>query len=142
MDRTLEKGIDYCPQPVKKTAAVYKNDISGVVLFGPVFALKAPGIGKFVCFRQDCLTILYAFLEAGLQDRGAYLFVKKLETEKSLAVGGKGEIDFKPGFYVYTGSAKRGLKARVARHLQKRKTGAGISITWQRRRIRLFLCRL
>lgn len=36
-------------------------------------------------------------------------------------VGRLGEFDFPAGRYVYTGSAKRGLDARIARHLRKHK---------------------
>ena len=67
------------------------------------------------------VNVPYEILEAGLQDRGAYLLLIKLEAKANLFVGGMGEIVFKPGFYVYAGSAKRGLKARVNRHLRKKK---------------------
>lgn len=36
-------------------------------------------------------------------------------------VGGLGEIAFPAGRYAYTGSARRGLDARIARHLRKTK---------------------
>jgi Uri superfamily endonuclease len=38
-----------------------------------------------------------------------------------LAVGRLGDCDFPAGRYVYTGSAKRALEARIARHLRKEK---------------------
>lgn len=37
------------------------------------------------------------------------------------AVGRLGELDFPAGRYVYSGSAKRGLDARIARHLRRQK---------------------
>jgi len=37
------------------------------------------------------------------------------------AIGRLGEFDFPAGRYVYSGSAKRGLEARIARHLRRRK---------------------
>ena len=37
-------------------------------------------------------------------------------------VGRLGEFDFPAGRYVYTGSARRGLEARIARHLRQDKT--------------------
>jgi len=37
------------------------------------------------------------------------------------AVGRLGELDFPAGRYVYSGSAKRGLEARIARHLRRQK---------------------
>jgi Uri superfamily endonuclease len=36
-------------------------------------------------------------------------------------IGCLGEFDFPVGRYVYSGSAKRGLDARIARHLRRRK---------------------
>lgn len=39
-----------------------------------------------------------------------------------LWVGGLGEFDFSAGRYVYTGSARRNLEARIARHLRREKT--------------------
>ena len=38
-----------------------------------------------------------------------------------LVVGRLGVIDFPPGLYVYTGSARRNLDARVKRHLRRDK---------------------
>jgi Uri superfamily endonuclease len=37
-------------------------------------------------------------------------------------IGRLGEFDFAAGRYVYTGSARRGLEARIARHLRPEKT--------------------
>ena len=37
-------------------------------------------------------------------------------------IGSLGTFDFEPGRYVYTGSAKRNLEARIARHLRRGKT--------------------
>lgn len=39
----------------------------------------------------------------------------------TIAVGRLGEFHFPAGVYVYTGSAKRGLEARIARHCRKEK---------------------
>ncbi|MGE5465801.1 MAG: GIY-YIG nuclease family protein [Ignavibacteria bacterium] len=39
-----------------------------------------------------------------------------------LQVGRLGRFDFPAGTYVYTGSAKRNLEARIARHLRREKT--------------------
>ena len=40
----------------------------------------------------------------------------------SCAIGRLGTFDFPAGRYVYTGSAKRALEARIARHLRHHKT--------------------
>jgi Uri superfamily endonuclease len=39
-----------------------------------------------------------------------------------IAVGRLGVFDFPRGRYAYTGSARRGLEARIARHLRREKT--------------------
>lgn len=39
-----------------------------------------------------------------------------------LAVGRLGRFDFPAGIYLYTGSARRNLEARIARHLRREKT--------------------
>ncbi|MDX9719346.1 MAG: DNA/RNA nuclease SfsA [Myxococcota bacterium] len=64
-------------------------------------------------------------LQRGLEDRGCYLLVLQLGGEGvagvSIWVGALGELTFEPGYYVYVGSARRALSARVARHLRRRK---------------------
>jgi Uri superfamily endonuclease len=52
---------------------------------------------------------------------GLYQLVIRLQKGRILRVGNLGRLSFPPGYYVYTGSAKRGLEARIARHLRKRK---------------------
>lgn len=49
--------------------------------------------------------------------RGAYQLLIRLRRRKHIKVGKLGIFDFPAGWYVYTGSALRGLKARVGRHL-------------------------
>lgn len=84
------------------------------------------------------LVVPLDFLTAELQDRGAYLLLIKLEAPKTLAVGSLGQIRFERGFYIYVGSAMKGLGQRIARHLRKKKrhrwhvdylTAEAISIT-------------
>ena len=53
------------------------------------------------------------------QDRGSYLISLRLAEPVKLAVGALGMIDFAAGWYVYAGSAQRGLSTRMARHLRK-----------------------
>ncbi len=52
--------------------------------------------------------------------RGAYLLVLRLEKPQTLKVGSLGELSFKPGYYVYVGSAMGagGVEGRVRRHLK------------------------
>ena len=47
-----------------------------------------------------------------------FLIIKK---DVTVSVGALGPQFFKSGVYVYTGSAKRGMERRIARHLKKRK---------------------
>ncbi|MFW5747916.1 MAG: DNA/RNA nuclease SfsA [bacterium] len=54
------------------------------------------------------------------ENRGVYLLV--LEVLGSyIRIGGLGDIDFTPGFYVYVGSAAKNLSQRIARHMRLRK---------------------
>ena len=56
------------------------------------------------------------------EDRGVYLMLLYMGKRRLVKTGGLGEIDYEEGWYVYVGSAKRGLSARVKRHLAKRKS--------------------
>ncbi len=47
---------------------------------------------------------------------GAYLIHLSLETTIEVTVGRRGAVSLPPGRYVYAGSARRGLDARIARH--------------------------
>jgi sugar fermentation stimulation protein A len=67
------------------------------------------------------LPVLPAPREALEKDRGVYLIMVELKKAMTIKVGALGDIHFPEGWYVYTGSARRGLKARVERHLRKRK---------------------
>ncbi|UMZ73838.1 GIY-YIG nuclease family protein [Natranaerofaba carboxydovora] len=50
-----------------------------------------------------------------------YLIVFELEKSKIIKIGKLGEFHFPPGFYVYIGSGKKNIEARVARHIKKNK---------------------
>jgi len=54
-------------------------------------------------------------------DGGAYLLVVRIERPTRLRFGANGVADLNAGFYVYAGSAVRGLSARLARHRRRRK---------------------
>lgn len=54
-------------------------------------------------------------------DRGDYMIVLHLPDESDIEIGAKGRIYFARGYYVYVGSAKKHLAARLARHKRKRK---------------------
>jgi sugar fermentation stimulation protein A len=59
--------------------------------------------------------------EGGVADRGSYLLLLDLRRDRRIQVGRLGRIAFKKGTYVYVGSAQRGLAARIARHLRRRR---------------------
>lgn len=50
---------------------------------------------------------------------GVYHLIIYLPQDTSLAVGSLGVFHFPAGYYVYTGSALRGLESRIARHLRQ-----------------------
>jgi Uri superfamily endonuclease len=50
---------------------------------------------------------------------GCYQVFIRLKKGCSLSIGKLGSFYFPPGDYVYTGSAKRGLQARIERHRKK-----------------------
>jgi sugar fermentation stimulation protein A len=52
---------------------------------------------------------------------GSYILVLNLRQHLNLEIGSLGQISFKPGWYLYVGSAISGLKARIRRHFNKKK---------------------
>lgn len=54
-------------------------------------------------------------------DNGSYLLVMRNVKEAEAKVGALGKRTFAPGYYVYVGSAMKGLEARVKRHRLKTK---------------------
>ena len=54
-------------------------------------------------------------------DGGAYLLVLENRETFAAQIGKLGNVKFVKGFYVYAGSARKGLSARLARHKRKRK---------------------
>ncbi|OPX32304.1 MAG: hypothetical protein B1H40_02750 [Candidatus Latescibacteria bacterium 4484_181] len=54
-------------------------------------------------------------------NQGLYNLILFLKKPKTIRIGDLGEFFFPRGFYVYTGSAMRGLTRRVARHQRRHK---------------------
>jgi sugar fermentation stimulation protein A len=54
-------------------------------------------------------------------DRGSYLLIIYLDTDRKILIGGLGSLPFKKGYYIYVGSAMKNLTARIERHKRKRK---------------------
>ena len=58
---------------------------------------------------------------AVLEDSGAYLLIIKVPGQTRFAAGSLGQILLMPGWYVYAGSGRKNLSARIARHQRRRK---------------------
>ena len=56
-----------------------------------------------------------------LADAGCYSLIISLKRQKKIRVGKLGVAQFPPGTYVYTGSAMKGLAARLRRHCRREK---------------------
>ena len=54
-------------------------------------------------------------------DRGAYCLLIHLRAEREVTIGRLGRFHFPEGYYLYYGSAMRGLAARIARHQRRAK---------------------
>jgi len=55
------------------------------------------------------------------RQKGVYQLLIYLARSAYIKIGKKGTFRFPKGYYIYTGSAKSGLKARVERHLREEK---------------------
>jgi Uri superfamily endonuclease len=56
-----------------------------------------------------------------MANSGLYQLRIRLRQKTSLQIGALGKCHLRPGWYVYTGSARRGLRQRVSRHLRSAK---------------------
>lgn len=91
----------------------------------PFLDWKALAVGWDASFTKPqpagLLTYPEAVLKEENKDRGDYLFVLSLAEACDIVIGAKGSMHFPKGYYVYAGSAKKNLAARLARHQRKRK---------------------
>jgi sugar fermentation stimulation protein A len=69
-------------------------------------------IGKTV----DEIAIPWHIVKKETRDGGVYLLLMHLEKKTTITIGALGEMTFNPGYYIYTGSALKGLQARIDRH--------------------------
>jgi len=67
------------------------------------------------------LSIPWNILEQENHNSGSYMILMEIPEEISMAAGKLEKKVYPAGFYIYVGSAKSGLSARVNRHLRKRK---------------------
>ncbi len=68
------------------------------------------------------LFIPWHIYEKEAKDRGAYIITGLLRRNRTIEIGSLGRINFKKGYYLYTGSAMNSLSSRIKRHLRKEKT--------------------
>lgn len=54
-------------------------------------------------------------------DSGLYVLLLHVDRPVTIRVGARGEVAFKIGYYAYSGSARRNLSRRLARHKARRK---------------------
>ncbi len=59
--------------------------------------------------------------DRNLPEKGGYVLLLRLEKGQDIRIGRLGTIRFITGYYAYVGSAMRGLKQRISRHLRKEK---------------------
>lgn len=55
------------------------------------------------------------------KDSGSYIVILYLDADSRIEIGGLGMIPFRKGYYLYAGSAKKGLAKRIERHQRLRK---------------------
>lgn len=100
--------------------------------FADTFAESAPKLDwKALALRWDSRftkpvpirTLDYPshILQQENHDGGDYMVVLELTEDQTIPIGALGPIAFPKGYYVYVGSAKKNLAARLARHQRKRK---------------------
>jgi len=65
------------------------------------------------------LKIPWALVEQESRDCGNYIIILQLKHGGS--IGGLGEVLFRQGYYLYVGSARRHLQARINRHVRRLK---------------------
>lgn len=67
------------------------------------------------------LEIPWDLIEGESHDCGDYLVVLRLRGAQRIEIGGLGAIPFRKGYYIYVGSARKGLTRRIERHRRLRK---------------------
>lgn len=73
---------------------------------------------------SDLFELLTDDLSTGLaliEDSGVYQLLIEIPTKREFRIGELGTVRVPGGCYLYTGSARRGLAARLRRHLRERK---------------------
>ena len=88
--------------------------------------LKAVAVGwdAGLGLREDLvheLAVPFDLLAREAVDGGVYIIIMRLEKARDIAVGSLGPRHFKKGYYLYVGSARKNLQARMDRHRRQGK---------------------
>lgn len=67
------------------------------------------------------LTMPWEKIAKEAKDSGSYIVILYLDRDARIEIGELGTIPFRKGYYLYAGSAKRGLTKRIERHRRLRK---------------------
>ena len=67
------------------------------------------------------VSIPWEKIEQEAADRGAYLFIMKLDKDMAIETGSLGKVSYRKGYYIYVGSAMKNLTKRIERHKRLRK---------------------
>jgi sugar fermentation stimulation protein A len=71
--------------------------------------------------KTNLIPIPWECIEREAQDRGSYLLLLRLKKDKPITIGKMGEVLFRPGYYLYVGSAMKNMTSRLERHRRLRK---------------------
>ncbi len=74
-----------------------------------------------VSTRAQKVKVGLDLLDKELQDSGVYAIVLRLDSARRIKTGSLGEILYPEGYYIYVGTAKKGLRKRINRHRAARK---------------------
>jgi len=85
------------------------------------YSVELPGPVSMNLSHLKQIPIDYEKAREICMDRGSYLLVLYNNKPFAKEIGSLGEREFKKGYYVYAGSALRGMKSRIRRHLGKNK---------------------
>ena len=77
---------------------------------------KAP-----ICFLPQLWGMKDGLFQVTSTDSGCYSLIITLKRQKKIRVGKLGVARFPAGTYIYTGSAMKGLAARLRRHCRRKK---------------------
>jgi sugar fermentation stimulation protein A len=67
------------------------------------------------------LPVPWEIVEREAKDRGSYLLILRVRKRTTREIGSLGAVTFRPGYYIYVGSARKGLSKRIERHRRLRK---------------------